>query len=479
MLLKRMGMIGLLIIFTFTSLLTGVTTTKADYESDLLETGILVDADTGKILYGRNIDQPLPPASMVKMMSIYLIHESIEKGDISWDDIVYINDYLVNDLSKQINLSNVPLRKDEDYTVRELYESIAIYSANASMMAVAEHIAGSEGSFVEMMNEKGKELGMGNLLREEGEKHGISNLNEIAEANLGDFQFVNSTGLPNSVLLENRPSGTEIDDDNFMSARATATLAYHLLNDYPEVLETASIPEMTFKEGTEDAIVMPNWNKMLEGRGHFYEYADGLKTGTTTAAGACFTGTAVKNGRRLITVVMGLPRPLTSRPEDDLARYDETRKLMEYGFNNFSRVELYPENMTIEGFEEIPVVKGKEDVVSISTTDAVSAFVHRNDEESYQYSVVFNEDDELFDSEGRLIAPIEANTVIGQLVVEYVGDGEEEYLLGNGASARTVDIVTNEAVEKAGWFSLTMRGIGDFFSGLWNSIVNALGGGSE
>ncbi|SDZ67347.1 D-alanyl-D-alanine carboxypeptidase (penicillin-binding protein 5/6) [Evansella caseinilytica] len=467
--MKRISILSLLFVVSFMSVFIGGVPANANYQSDVLETGILIDADTGKILYEKNIDQPLPPASMVKMMSEYLILEAISNGDISWDDTVTINDFLVNDLSKQRELSNVPLRADEEYTVRELYESVAIYSANASVMALAEHIAGSEGKFVEMMNEKGKELGMGKVLREEGAQYGMTDLDEIAEAGLGDFEFVNSSGLPNNLLNGNHPEGTEANDDSYMSARATAILAYHLVNDFPEVLETASIPKKTFKEGTEDAIDMDNWNWMLEGSiepQHDYKYIDGLKTGSTNSAGFCFTGTAEKDGQRLISVVMGL--------EVRGDRFSETERLMEYGFNNFSRQELFPADLKLEGYETIPVVKGKEDEISISTAEAVSAFIREGEEELYNYTVTF--DDSLFDDQERLIAPVEENTVIGKMVVEYTGDEEETYLQGDGMTARSVDIVTNEAVEKAGGFTLFFRGIGEFFSGLWNSIAETVSG---
>ena len=204
------------------------------------ESAILVDAKTGKILFQKNIDQPLPTASMTKMMSEYLILEAIKEGKISWDQEVPISDF-VRELSLETNLSNVPLRQDETYTVRQLYESVAIYSANASTIALAELIAGSETEFVKMMNEKGEEL------------------------RLGDFKFVNSTGLNNSDLKGRHPEGTGENEENIMSARATAKLAFALLRDYPEVLETASIPKLDFRAGPNEVITMENWNWMLPG----------------------------------------------------------------------------------------------------------------------------------------------------------------------------------------------------------------------
>ncbi|MDG5790126.1 D-alanyl-D-alanine carboxypeptidase [Evansella sp. AB-P1] len=465
--LKKLGLISFIFTFSFMSIFPFINTASANIDT-IAEGAIIVDAETGKILYEKNIDTPLIPASMVKMMTEYLILEAVENGDISWDQIVPISSELAA-LSHDENLSNVMLRVDEQYTVRDLYESVAIYSANASTMALGELIAGSYSRFIEMMNEKGKEIGMGTLLREEGEKVGLSNLDEIASRGIGDFQFVNSTGLSNHHLDGNHPEGTGENEDNYMSVRATAILAYRLLNDYPEVLDTQSIPDKWFKEGTEDQILMENWNWMLPGSiepQHDYEYVDGLKTGSLGAGFISFTGTGIKDGQRLITVVMGL--------QERAQRFNETERLMEFGFNNFHREEIFPAEMVLEGYETIPVVNGTEDEVSISTTDAVSALIYRGEEESYTYSIQFDED--LLDDEGRLEAPIEANQVIGKMIVEYTGSGEEKYLEDTNPSSRQVDIVTNEAVERAGWFSLMIRNIGGFFSGLWGSIADTFRG---
>ncbi|UTR12398.1 D-alanyl-D-alanine carboxypeptidase [Evansella sp. LMS18] len=463
--IKRMGIFSLLVVFSFMSVFSVGSHAEASFEPNA-DTAILVDADTGKILYEKNVDQPLPPASMTKMMSEYLILEAVHNGEISWDQTVPISDYLA-EMSHNQGLSNVMLRTDRDYTVKELYESVAIYSANASTMALAELIAGSTGQFVERMNEKGKELGLGKLLREEGEQYGIDNLEEIAAEDLGDFQFVNSTGLPNSLLNGNHPEGTNADDDNYMSARAAATLAFHLVNDFPEVLDTASIPEKVFQEGTSDAINMQNWNWMLEGTMYGdldYAPVDGLKTGFTNAAGYCFTGTAEKDGQRLITVVM--------KADSEHERFTETERLMEYGFNSFSNQEILSANSQIEGYETIEVVKGKEDEVSVSTADSVSSVLPDGGEEEYSYTVEL--DGELLDEEGRLEAPIEEGQVIGTVSVEYTGG--ERYLQGDGADQRTVDLVANENVERAGWFALMMRGVGGFFSGIWITVADTVRG---
>ncbi|MED1600724.1 D-alanyl-D-alanine carboxypeptidase [Alkalihalophilus marmarensis] len=415
--------------------------TTADAALDLdAESAILVEAESGKILYQKNIDAVLPLASMTKMMSEYLILEAISEGRISWDQQVPISDW-VRSLSLQTALSNVPLRQDETYTVRDLYESVAIYSANASTIALAELISGSETQFVQLMNEKGEELG------------------------LEDFNFVNSSGLNNRDLQGNHPEGTGAEAENEMSARATAKLAYALLRDYPEVLETASIPMKDFQAGPGEVIPMENWNWMLPTirPQHDYEGIDGLKTGFTSAAGNTFTGTAERDGMRLISVVM--------RTESRDARFNETRKLLDFGFNNFSTVELFDEGHVVEGEETLPVAAGKEREVAISSAEALSAVVRNGQND--QYSVELGLDQEKLNEDGELVAPLEAGEAVGTLSLSFEGEGEEFLYSGQQEG---VPMVTDTAVEKAGWFTMMMRGIGGFFSGIWNAAVNTVSG---
>ncbi|CAM4018001.1 D-alanyl-D-alanine carboxypeptidase family protein [Alkalicoccus chagannorensis] len=442
-------------------------TAEATFQPSV-DTIMLVDAETGQVLLEENAQQPLPPASMTKMMSEYLILEAINDGDMSWDDEVSISDFHA-ELSHDQALSNVMLRTDETYSVEELYESVAIYSANAATMALAEHMSGSEGAFVETMNERGEEIGMGETLREAGEAMGSDSLEETAAAGEGDFQFVNTTGLPNHLLNGSHPDGTGEEEDNYMTAEAAAVLGFHLVNDYPEVLEAASIPEMTFREGTDDAIDMMNWNWMIEGTQSpdlDYEYIDGLKTGHTEAAGFTFTGTAERDGQRFISVVMGA--------DSESHRFQETESVMEWGFDNFSEEEIFAAGLTPEEQEEIDVVNGEAESVGIESTDSVSHFVMEDEEEAFSYDVQL--DEEMLTDDGALDAPVEAGTVIGQMQVSFDGERDVRYLNDDMGRDLTVDLVTTEDVERSGWFTLTMNNVGSFFSGLWSGVTSTVRG---
>ena len=140
------------------------TNTKAEESLNLnVDAAILVDADSGKILYEQNADAALGIASMTKMMTEYLLFEAIEEGKITWDQQYSVNEYTYK-ISQDRRLSNVPLREDGAYSIRELYEAMAIYSANGATIAIAETIAGTEDNFVKLMNEKAKELGLENII---------------------------------------------------------------------------------------------------------------------------------------------------------------------------------------------------------------------------------------------------------------------------------------------------------------------------
>jgi serine-type D-Ala-D-Ala carboxypeptidase (penicillin-binding protein 5/6) len=416
---------------------------KTNYADDFLnlqgESAILIEADTGKILFQKYPDLMLPPASMTKMMTEYLVLEAVAQGKISWEQTTSISEHVYT-ISQDRSLSNVPLRKDGQYSVKELYESMAIYSANAATIALTELIAGSETNFVKMMNDK------------------------AAQLKLPDYKFVNSTGLNNSDMRGQHPQGTGANEENMLSARSTALLAYHLINDYPEVLDTASIPFKVFREGTSDAIDMPNWNYMLPGLSQEYPGVDGLKTGMTDLAKNCFTGTAVKDGMRLISVVMKSPTRTS--------RFTDTKKVFDYGFSNFTVKELYPADFQIEDASELSVVKGKEETVEIKTTEPLKVVLKIGEEDLYKPVYYLNK--ELFTEDNELTAPIEKGDKIGYMTIEYSGNQSYGFITDDGEKIERVDVVTTTEVEKAGWFTLMLRSIGEFFANIWASIAQSI-----
>ena len=418
-----------LFVFTlaFLSLFAFTTDVQAEDSLDIqAEAAILIDADSGRILYEKNADKKLGIASMTKMMTEYLVLDAIKEKKISWDQEVTISDY-AHQVSQNYDLSNVPLLTDVKYTVKELYEAMAIYSANGATIALAEHIAGSEAKFVQMMNEKAKKLGL-------------------------DVTFVNTTGLNNKDLYGKHPAGEE-NEENMMSARSTARLAFHLLRDHPNVLETASIPRKQFTKGVDSPIEMLNWNWMLEGLDLAYPGVDGLKTGSTDLAGFAFTGTVKKGDMRFISVVM--------KTDSHVARFRETKKLYDWGFSQFSKQEIVPKGYQFE--KAVPVLKGKQKEVKVQAKSSLSMIVRSNEKDKFKPEFTL---DEKKLKDGKLVAPFSKDEKIGTIKVKYTGD-EKDYGFITDDSA-TVDLVAAEDVKKANWFTLTLRSIGNFFGKLWD-----------
>lgn len=437
---KFISFLSVFILF-FTVILSTTSQTSAAEINLAAESAILVDAGSGKILYQKNEKVLLPPASMVKIMTEYLVLEAVAEGRISWDTTTKISDYVFS-ISANNNFSGIGLRKGVDYSVKDLYDAMAIYSDNGTTIALAELIAGSEGEFVKMMNEKGKEI------------------------RLPEYKFVNSTGLSNTDLGDNYPSGTQPNDENLLSARSLALLAYHVINEYPELLETSSITVKSF-EGHE----MINWNWMLPGMPGYldqfgYQGVDGLKTGWTDLAGFCFTGTAKRGDMRLISVVM--------RTESKEARFNETKKLLDYGFSNFEMKELFPADYQIEGQSILPVVKGKEDQVQIATKTPIQRMIKFGEEELYQPKYVL--DESLLTEKGELEAPVEKGQIVGQMILEYSGEEEYGYINMIDSDKDKTEIQTIDSVEKANWFILMLRGITGFFGDIWNSVSSTVKG---
>ncbi|KOR87307.1 D-alanyl-D-alanine carboxypeptidase [Peribacillus simplex] len=410
---------------------------EAVAESDNLglkaEAAIIIDGETGQIVYEKNADKVLGIASMSKMMTEYIIMESIENGKISWDQKVKINKY-VHDLSKAPNLSNVGLTEGEDYTVKELYQAMAVYSGNAATVALAQLVSGSEKSFVKLMNEKAKELGLKN------------------------HKFVNASGLNNSDLLGQYPSGDE-DDENIMTAKDTALLAYRLINDYPEVLKIASIPKLKFRDGKE----YPNFNWMLPGLIFEYKGVDGLKTGSTDFAGYGHTGTVIQDGQRYITVVM----KSTNKNE----RFADSTKLMNYAYATFKKEKVLPANYQVKGKETLSVVKGKEKDVKIQSEKAIELLVENGGKDNYKTDLVI--DKNKLNDDGKLTAPIKKGEKLGYITV--TPKKGEDYGYINGDPVK-VNVVAAESVEKANWFVLSMRAVGGFFGDVWSSVASTVKG---
>ncbi|QTP55498.1 D-alanyl-D-alanine carboxypeptidase [Billgrantia sulfidoxydans] len=248
---------------------------------------ILMDADSGRVLAEHNADERLPPASLTKLMTAYLVERELNRGNVSLDDTVRVSEN-----AWRTGGSKMFIEVNTDVTIRDLLYGIIIQSGNDASVAVAEHLAGGEAPFADMMNQHASRLGLNNT------------------------QFVNATGLPHP--------------EHYSTARDLARLSQYIIDDYPEHYAIYAEKYFTYND-----IRQPNRNRLLWRD----PTVDGLKTGHTDEAGYCLVASAERDGMRLISVVMG-----TSSEE---ARAQETQKLLSYGFRYYETLELYEQGAVL------------------------------------------------------------------------------------------------------------------------------------
>ena len=407
-----------------------------------VKAAIAVDADTGKIFYEQNSGEALGIASMTKLVSVYLVLEAVKAGKMAWTDTVPVSDYFIN-LSQNFALSNVALYAGVNYTVQDLYQASLIASANAAIMVLAEKVAGSQEAFVKMMNDKVKEFG------------------------ITDATLVNASGLNNADVGAQVVPGTAADAENAMSARDMAIVARHLITDFPEVLKTTGQSKAVFAANTVSSIEMENWNWMLPGLANAYEGVDGLKTGTTDFAGACFTATATKNGNRVITVVLNA----LDHPNNNSARFIETKKLLDYVFADWSKQSFDATTVALPK-TALPVTKGAEKTVSIGVkkTDPLTVWVQNGDKIATKATI----SKEVLNSKGELAAPITKGTQVGELTLTTAD--KLGYLEKADGTPETIAIETSSTVDKQNFFKGILDAIVDFFKGIGTWVANLFGG---
>ncbi len=272
----------------------------AEDETSLAEnakSAIIMEASTGDILFEKNSYEKLPPASMTKIMTMLLIMENIENGNLSWDDEV-----TASENASSMGGSQIFLEAGEVMSVKDMVKGIAIASGNDAAVAMAEKIAGTEEEFVKLMNNRAKELGLENT------------------------NFKNVTGLE--------------AENHYSSAHDMAVMARELIK-HEKILEFTGTYEDYLRENTDKKFWLVNTNKLVR----FYQGVDGLKTGYTGEAGYCLTSTMKRGNMRIITVVMNEP--------DSATRNSETVKMLDYAFGMYKVDTIVAKGKVVEK-REIP-----------------------------------------------------------------------------------------------------------------------------
>ena len=325
---------------------------SADISIDA-KSAILIDYDSGEVLFKQNPDEKVQVASIVKLMTILLTFEEIEAGNLSLDEMI-----TTTENASSMGGSQVFIDPFVDYSVEDMLKSVIVASANDASVALAEKISGTEQAFVKKMNQKAKELG------------------------LNDTVYVNASGLP--------------EPGQYSTARDVAKLTKEVLKikDYFNY-STIWMDKLTHPSGRETDVV--NTNKLIR----YFKGCDGGKTGSTDEAGYCLSATAERNGMRLIAVVLGA--------KDATLRFNETSKLLTYGFSNFENKQIISSG---ESLIEAEILRSKVKTVPIYAAEDFSVVSRKGDSAEYAVTVEIDE---------KICAPLGSKEKVGTVSISKDG----------------------------------------------------------
>ncbi|BCU81680.1 D-alanyl-D-alanine carboxypeptidase DacF [Polycladomyces abyssicola] len=294
---------------------------------------VLMDADTGTILYEKNGREKLPPASITKIMTMLLVLEALDQGKIKYDDLVRVSEH-----AAQMGGSQIYLEPGERMSVRDLLKAVAVASANDASVALAEHVSGTDEAFVNEMNQRAQALGM------------------------RDTQFRNVNGLP--------------EEGHFTTAHDIAIMSRELLK-HPEITNFTRIYEDYLRQGTTKPFWLVNTNRLVK----FYPGVDGLKTGYTSEAKFCLSASAKKGTFRVIAVVMGEPNAKT--------RNHEVSRMLDFAYSQYTNRLIYRKDDPIA---ERRVEKGDPGRILIKAPYPLSILMKKGDKpQQYQRRIVWND----------------------------------------------------------------------------------------
>ena len=327
---------------------------------------VLLASDTGEILYESNADEPLPPASITKIMSLVLIMEAIDRGDIKIDDTINASAHAAG-----MGGSQIWLKENEGMTVDDLLKATVIASANDATVALAEAVAGSEEGFVELMNAKAQKLGMTNTV------------------------FKNATGL---------------DANGHVSTAHDVALMSAELLKHPLIKNYSTVWMDSLRDGQSERV---NTNKLVR----FYKGTTGLKTGTTSGAGYCLAASAERDGLSLVAVIMG--------GETSPARFEGAKKLLDYGFANYTQKRITPE---FENGKKIAVKGGTGQTVPLEAKGELCILLRKSEAAAVTQNLQLPK---------YVTAPVKAGDKVGEIEV-FSGD----------TPVGTIDVTAKETVNR-------------------------------
>lgn len=352
------------------------------------KSALLMDFSTGKIIFAQNENEKLAPASLTKIMTLLIAMESIDNSRISLDDKVYVSEHAAS-----VKGSTAFLDEGESQTVENLIKAVAIRSANDASVALAEHILGSEESFVKYMNERASQLGMNNT------------------------NFTNASGWP---------------DPNLYSTAFDVGLMSRELMKHDKIHKylTVYMEDLAVGKSKSSIQTMVNTNRLIKD----YEGANGIKTGSTSEAGHCVSGSAIRDGLHLISVIMG--------GQNSKVRFDEAKMLLDYGFANFESIAIGKGGDLIA---TIPIEKGGANLLEIVLERDSLALLAKgkkaNMEKSYNYPE-------------SIKAPIRLGEVVGEMIVTI-----------DGTEVDRINLISNTEIKRGSYGSILKKTIKNFITG--------------
>ncbi|MGI1828040.1 serine hydrolase [Ligilactobacillus salivarius] len=377
--LKKLG----ISILTSLIIVTGVgqlSLIKADQTLPQLDleakSAIAIDAKTGQIIYAKDDKQTYPVASMSKLLTAYILLQAIHEEKITWETKVTPTVTEV-DISNNTELTNVPLKEGHSYTIKQLYQAMLVGSANAATMLIGNSISGTQTKFIDKMRKTAKNLG------------------------ITDAKIYSANGLTAKYLGDERYPNTDENAENEFSVRDMAIISQKLIEKYPEILETTKLTKVDFNDNGEITTVS-NTNELLQDNSNLG--IDGLKTGTSDAAGYCFASTTNKDGHRIITILAGA--------KDNDARFDQTKNLLNYIYNNYDYLAISADRALRQN---VKVKYGEQSSVPATIGNNLSLWVPKNTKERALQI-------KLIPKSSTIEAPIKQGEVVGEYQISVAGN---------------------------------------------------------
>lgn len=409
----------------------------ANYNVDPSLSAMVVDSKNGQILFEQNTDSLVAVGDLTKLLTLYLVMEAVDHGDLTMDSSVPISDQAYQ-LSQNYDINNVPLRQDYDYKLEDLVQALLVQSANGASLALAQMIEPDEDKFVELMRD------------------------QLTEWQEDDFEIYNATGLAKEDLdasLEDNSLKQTDKQVNRMSTEVLATIVYHLLEVYPDIDQYSQKDIDTFVKDSEDAFDMNNANLLVSGGDYDYDLATGLMVDDSQEDLQSIVSTSQRDDLGLIGVSLGYDDP------DQM--YHAMTDMLQETYSSYRVEKIAKAGDKIEHIGQTRVRGGVDRSVDFKYRHDVSIVVPVIDT-APQMTYNFLPDYQYFDKQNNLMAPVKENTLVGYMKIDALNTPS----LGSLASCRgnQAEVTVAKAVDQASSWTSFWRTLSDSFNDLMRDL---------